>query len=226
MKRCSQCNQTYNDDNLNYCLADGTPLTTESEATIVIERSPPPKKKGPILWLVLIGLVVLVGVTTIAGLFIYSRQGSVVKLNAVSATPTPKPPPTAKPTHTPAPGTPVEEPAPPTAGSKTTPDNEDADDVTPIAWDTTANGFKGEAGQTYKFECPEDGTAQAVYGSDIYTDYSSICTAAVHAGLISLEDGGVVTIEYRPGRAIYGSTVRNGIKSNTAGDYARSFVVR
>jgi len=96
----------------------------------------------------------------------------------------------------------------------------------PIAWDTTAGGFKGEPGKTYKFECPPNGTPQGVYGSDVYTDYSSICTAAVHAGVITLAEGGVITLEYRPGRDIYGTTTRHDIKTNPTGEYRRSFVVR
>jgi hypothetical protein len=105
-------------------------------------------------------------------------------------------------------------------------DNDETADVTPISWDTSAGGFQGEAGRTYRFRCPSDGTAQAIWGSDIYTDDSSICTAAVHAGIISRARGGEVTIEFRPGRSTYGSTTRHGIKSNNFGEYQRSFVVR
>jgi hypothetical protein len=115
-----------------------------------------------------------------------------------------------------------------TSGRNSRPDadNDETGDVTPIGWDTAAAAFKGEAGQTYRFSCPSDGTAQAVYGSDIYTDDSSICTAAVHAGVISRARGGMVTIEIRPGRSTYGSTLRHGIKSVNFGQYGRSFVVR
>ncbi|MEA2174566.1 MAG: hypothetical protein QOD00_2158 [Blastocatellia bacterium] len=99
-------------------------------------------------------------------------------------------------------------------------------DITPISWDTSAGGFAGEEGRTYRFRCPAEGTAQPIYGNDVYTDDSSICTAAVHVGLINLERGGIVTIEIRPGRSTYGSTTRHGIKSISFGQYGRSFVVR
>ena len=99
-------------------------------------------------------------------------------------------------------------------------------EVTPIDWDTTAAGFQGETGKTYAFRCPAEGSAKPIYGSDIYTDDSSICTAAVHVGLISVESGGLVTIEIRPGRSTYGSTTRHGIKSINFGEYGRSFVIR
>jgi len=105
--------------------------------------------------------------------------------------------------------------------------NENGDsDVTPINWDTSAAGFQGEKGRTYAFRCPGEGSANTIYGSDTYTDDSSICTAAVHVGLITLERGGLVTIEIRPGRSTYGSTTRYGIKSTSWGEYARSFVIR
>jgi hypothetical protein len=65
-----------------------------------------------------------------------------------------------------------------------------------------------------------------IWGNDVYTTVSSVCTAAVHAGVITLESGGEVTIEMKPGRSVYGSTTRNGITSNTYGEFSHSFVVR
>ena len=120
----------------------------------------------------------------------------------------------------------VEESSPKNDGLKPTPNKEGTEDITPIAWDTTAAGFKVGDGQIDRFRCSKEGTAQLIYGSDVYTDYSSICTAAVHAGLFGLADGGIVTVEYGPGRSMYGNTVRHGIKSNPSGEYPRSFVVR
>ena len=40
-------------------------------------------------------------------------------------------------------------------------------------------------------------------GSGPYTDGSSICAAAVHAGVLRAANGGEVTIEVRPGQAHY-----------------------
>ena len=40
MKRCSQCNQAFTDDDLNFCLSDGTPLRIDNEAkTIVMQET-------------------------------------------------------------------------------------------------------------------------------------------------------------------------------------------
>lgn len=233
MKQCPACNRTY-DDSLSFCLSDGTPLTIESEEkTILMQKSPTRKKSKFLLWLGLIGFIILVGSGVIAALLIfnYSRQSESLRgerQNGVNLSPSPTLPPTPRvtPTPTSASSSPVEESSPKIEGLKPTPNNEDTEDITPIAWDTTAAGFKVEDGQTDKFRCPKEGTAQLIYGSDVYTLYSSICTAAVHAGLFSLADGGIVTIEYGPGRSTYGSTVRHGIKSNTSGEYPRSFVVR
>jgi len=97
-------------------------------------------------------------------------------------------------------------------------------DVTPIQWDTSATGYDGEEGQQHTFQCPAGGSAENIFGSDIYTDDSSICTAAVHAGKIILSSGGIVTIEFRRGRSAYGSTTRHDITSNTYTSWNRSFV--
>jgi len=215
-------------------LLDGTPLTTErEEKTVVMQRPSARKKRKFLLWFGLVGLIILAGSGVVIGFLFYnySGQGDNVQGRRQRVNPPSSPalPPAAKVTTTPASAksSPTPESSPKIDESKSTPsDKEDTEDITPIAWDTTAAGFKGEAGQTYNFRCPEEGTEQGVYGSDIYTQDSSICTAAVHAGLFSLAQGGVVTIEYRPGRATYGSTVRNGIKSRTWGEYPRSFVVR
>ena len=50
MKRCPRCNQVYADDNLNFCLADGAPLSpvVDPEATASISPPPgPPASGGP-----------------------------------------------------------------------------------------------------------------------------------------------------------------------------------
>ena len=233
MKRCAKCDQTYADDTLNYCLADGTMLVnTGEEPTVVTERptitAAQPAKKGKGKLLLVLGVIVLTVFVVCAMLLAWllfrsgKPSGSTANDRAINTTKTqtPTPKPTVKPTA--APTSTVSEPTPEKDG---TPDDGD-EEVTPIAWDTSAMGFNGENGRTYTFECPKNGYPVTIYGSDVYTDYSSICTAAVHAGLFSIEDGGTVTIEYRPGKPVYGSTDRHGIKSNTAGQYSRSFIVR
>lgn len=111
-----------------------------------------------------------------------------------------------------------------------TPDTEavvrEADEETPVLWNSSASMVGSETGKTYKFKCPPSGKASAMWGTDIYTADSSICNAAVHAGKFTSESGGSVTIELRPGESSYKGTTRNGIKTNDYGAYGRSFVVK
>jgi hypothetical protein len=102
----------------------------------------------------------------------------------------------------------------------------EAEDQTPVLWNTSASMVSFETGKTFKFKCPSGGKESAVWGTDIYTLDSSICNAAVHAGKLALESGGPVTIELRPGESAYKGTARNGIKSNDYGQYGSSFVVK
>jgi hypothetical protein len=102
----------------------------------------------------------------------------------------------------------------------------EADDVTPIFWETSASFLTYEVGKTYKFKCPAQGSQVTIWGTDIYTADSSICSAALHVGRINLESGGLVTIELRPGLKSYQGTLRNNLKSNDYGEYAHSFAVK
>ena len=111
-----------------------------------------------------------------------------------------------------------------------TPDTEalvrEAGDQTPVMWNTSASMVTFEAGKTYKFKCPAGRQESSVWGTDIYTLDSSICNAAVHAGKLTAESGGPVTIELRPGEDSYKGTTRNGITTNNYGKYGQSFVVK
>lgn len=232
MKQCPICNRSY-DDSQSFCLMDGTPLRAESEVETIALQSPAPKKSKFLLWLGLTGLITLVAGIVVVGLLIYkfsdpgeNTQAKRQSNSSISLSPMPSSTPKAAPTPTTAGSSPIEESSPKTDDSKPTPNKEESEDITPIGWETTGSGFKDNDGQTYKFQCPPNGTENAIWGSDIYSETSSICTAAVHAGLFTLESGGIVTIEFRPGRLTYGSTVRNGIKSRVLGEYPKSFIVR
>lgn len=95
-----------------------------------------------------------------------------------------------------------------------------------INWGTQADSMRGRNGQHFTFICPRGGSISSrVWGTNVYTDDSSICSAAVHAGVINVRDGGVVTIEIQAGRSSYESTSRNGITSRSYGSWAGSFVI-
>lgn len=95
-----------------------------------------------------------------------------------------------------------------------------------INWAAQADSLRGRSGQRFTFQCPAGGPASGrLWGTDLYTDDSSICTAGVHAGVINVASGGSVTIEIRPAATSYRGTLRNGITSRSYGGYAGSFVV-
>ena len=102
----------------------------------------------------------------------------------------------------------------------------EADEETPVLWNTSAVMVGGDTGKTWKFKCPANGKEATVWGTDVYTIDSSICNAAVHAGKLTMETGGSVTIELRPGESSYKGSMRNGIKTNDYGAYGRSFVLK
>jgi hypothetical protein len=92
-------------------------------------------------------------------------------------------------------------------------------------WGTQANGLGGKPGDRFTIYFPPNGTLSGrIWGTGIYTDDGSIATAAVHAGLSTVQNGGTVTIELRPGQPSYTGTVKNGVTSNNYGAFSGSFV--
>ena len=74
--------------------------------------------------------------------------------------------------------------------------------------------------------CPpgcEDRSGRSVWGTDIYTDDSSICRAAVHDGAIG-DRGGLVKFWIVEGQDSYEATTRNGVESKSWGSWGGSFV--
>lgn len=110
--------------------------------------------------------------------------------------------------------------APGGAGS---PPSEDRRDAVEITWQAPANKFEAAVGTRLVLRCPSGGDVRfRVWGTDIYTDDSAICVAAVHAGLIKVS-GGVVTIVIRPGQTRYLGSRRNNVATEDYGSWTRSF---
>ena len=85
-----------------------------------------------------------------------------------------------------------------------------------IDWQTSPLDLdlRGMNGERYAFRCPPGKPQPSrVVGNGPYTDDSSICSAAVHAGAIHAKDGGDVTVEIRPGQASYQGSEHNYIRS-------------
>ena len=113
--------------------------------------------------------------------------------------------------------------ATPTPTTAPAPANDGGADVND-AWAAAANTYRENIGEHYDYDCPAGGTPYTVWGTDIYTDDSSVCTAAVHLGEITLEDGGSVTIEMAEGLDSYEGTERNGITTSSYPSWPGSFV--
>lgn len=92
-------------------------------------------------------------------------------------------------------------------------------------WSTIVEFARGQNGRRITMVCPPGGSAANVWGDQYYTDDSSVCTAAVHAGVIDFVSGGAVTVTIHPGRGRYASTLRNGVQSSEYGTHTGSFTV-
>jgi hypothetical protein len=101
----------------------------------------------------------------------------------------------------------------------------DADPPVGWAWHDSAVDHRGAIGEQFDYVCPPDGGLGDVWGTDTYSDDSSVCTAAVHMGMLSRELGGRVRIVIRPGQEAYQGTIRNGIASSDTGPWDGSFAV-
>jgi hypothetical protein len=92
-----------------------------------------------------------------------------------------------------------------------------------IGWAVDAQEWKGRNNQVYSVTLPAGGAASEVWGTDVYTDDSSIGSAAVHKGLITFAKGGTVKIRILPGRSSYAGSIRNGVTSEHYDDWDGSF---
>ncbi|MBI5514174.1 MAG: hypothetical protein HY909_10425 [Deltaproteobacteria bacterium] len=86
-----------------------------------------------------------------------------------------------------------------------------------IRWSDDAVGYAGrDFGVPHRVYCPARGTAGPVFGAELYSVRSSICTAAVHLRRITLAAGGVVTFYSWPASSRVFPSLRQGIQSQEA----------
>jgi hypothetical protein len=127
-------------------------------------------------------------------------------------------------------------PAPPGASAAPTPTRTLATSIAPttpasptpsieVSWMADATVHRGENSKSFKYECSPDGTFWRIWGTDTYTDDSSVCTAGVHKGVITRERGGTVRIIIRPALESYRGTTRNGVTTEPFGSWDGSYVV-
>lgn len=82
-----------------------------------------------------------------------------------------------------------------------------------INWTTNAFPLRTLNAPEVRGQCPAGGTTYPAWGTDVYTDDSSLCTAAAHAGILTPLAGGAFAFQFAPGLVRYIGTTRNGVYS-------------
>ncbi|MBK8136136.1 MAG: hypothetical protein IPK52_09880 [Chloroflexi bacterium] len=75
--------------------------------------------------------------------------------------------------------------------------------------------------------CPAGGVGNEapVWGTEVYTNDSSVCLAAAHSGVITLADGGAILVTMLPGQDSYVGSSANGVTTSDYGTWGDSFSV-
>ena len=94
-----------------------------------------------------------------------------------------------------------------------------------ISWGMNARQFRERIGESFTLVCPPNGVAGSLWGNGTYTDDSSICTAAVHAGAITFAEGGAIILQMKLGQSSYAASSRNGVASQRWDAWDASFSV-
>jgi hypothetical protein len=87
------------------------------------------------------------------------------------------------------------------------------------------SGVTAEAGQTFVFRMTGS-TQGSVWGTDVYTDDSSLAAAAVHAGVLRPGETGTVMVTVLPGYLSYAPSTRYGVASSAYAEWGRSYVLQ
>lgn len=90
-------------------------------------------------------------------------------------------------------------------------------------WSSQAAHVTAPVGAVVRMNCPAGGRGGSVWGTGIYTSDSSICEAAVHAGVIERVKGGVVRFEILGPQTSFAGSERNGVATASYGPWSGSF---
>ncbi|MFT6100111.1 MAG: YD repeat-containing protein, partial [Arenicella sp.] len=99
-------------------------------------------------------------------------------------------------------------------------------DIAEASSSTNASNHYGDIGSQFYYRCPPGLSQATVYGTGIYTYDSSLCSAAVHQGLITFALGGEVVVEMLGGQPSYSGTTANGVTSYSYTSYGGSFTLQ
>jgi len=95
-----------------------------------------------------------------------------------------------------------------------------------IDWATKGLNIPETFAASIPVVCPGSGAmTYLIWGSDVYQEDSSICTAAVHVGLITKAKGGKFFVSRVAGGSSYPSLYRNGVQSTAWSEASASFRV-
>lgn len=97
-------------------------------------------------------------------------------------------------------------------------------ELAPIADPGSLVSYRGQTGNSFLFQVTGSSNG-SIWGTDIYTDDSSLATAAVHSGVLSPGESGVVLVTILPGEASYTGSTQNSVTSSNYGAWSGSFCV-
>jgi hypothetical protein len=118
----------------------------------------------------------------------------------------------------PQPAVPMPGTVPPKFGSRT---DYPVDNTDPTTTPNLSN-FRGQNNAIIYVQVT--GTTEgSVWGSDVYTDDSTLGAAAVHAGLLKPGEKALLKVKILPGRAEYSGCERNGVTSRPYAEWGGSF---
>jgi Ca2+-binding EF-hand superfamily protein len=88
----------------------------------------------------------------------------------------------------------------------------------------TVRSLRAEPGEFFYFEVT-GAVSRKIWGTDVYTDRSSIATAAVHAGVLKVGQTRLIKVTILEGGEAYEGSVRNGVRTRSHGAVAQGFKV-
>lgn len=95
-----------------------------------------------------------------------------------------------------------------------------------ISWRTAWSQVPAEFTAPIELQCPAGAPiAGTVWGTDVYTKGSTICAAAVHAGVIAAASGGLVIATRARYDGAFAASARNGVSSSSWGSTQDAFSV-